>query len=111
MYLISIIFNQLTYYISIIYVYINLLLIYFKDNIFFINKINHFSNIIDSELWDDWSNWSTCSVTCGSGRQVRWRHCSAEHCIKGLKRAQIKACHLKNGDSKDILQWLGIKSK
>ncbi|CAL7945454.1 unnamed protein product [Xylocopa violacea] len=63
------------------------------------------------ELWDEWGNWSTCSVTCGNGRQVRWRHCSAEDCTKGLKKAQIKACHLKNCDSKTILHWLGIKTR
>lgn len=63
-----------------------------------------------NELWDNWSNWSTCSVTCGNGRQVRWRHCLAGDCIKGLKKAQIKTCRQKQCDSKSILRWLGIKS-
>ncbi|KAL6258575.1 hypothetical protein P5V15_010529 [Pogonomyrmex californicus] len=64
---------------------------------------------IDSEAWDTWSNWSSCSVTCGQGRQVRWRHCLSKDCIKGLKKAQLKSCHLKNCEG--FLRWLGIKSR
>ncbi|KAH0954128.1 hypothetical protein HN011_011803 [Eciton burchellii] len=53
-------------------------------------------NDIDLEAWDNWSNWSTCSVTCGQGKQVRWRHCISEDCVKGLKKAQLRNCRLKN---------------
>lgn len=63
-----------------------------------------------SDDWDDWGAWSPCSVTCGCGQQVRWRHCITDDCIKGLKRAQIKTCHLKPCD-KGFLSWLGIKLK
>ncbi|XP_076179002.1 uncharacterized protein LOC143152590, partial [Ptiloglossa arizonensis] len=62
------------------------------------------------EQWDEWADWTTCSVTCGSGRQVRWRHCLAENCMKGLKKAQIKPCRLQSCNSTNILRWLGIKS-
>ncbi|XP_076646254.1 TATA-box binding protein associated factor 11 isoform X2 [Halictus rubicundus] len=62
------------------------------------------------EKWDEWGNWNMCSVTCGNGRQVRWRHCSAKDCTKGLKKAQIKPCRLKKCD-KNILNWLGIKTR
>ncbi|KAK2583758.1 hypothetical protein KPH14_009670 [Odynerus spinipes] len=61
-----------------------------------------------SDDWDDWGAWSPCSVTCGCGQQVRWRHCITDDCTKGLKRAQIKTCHLKPCD-KGFLSWLGIK--
>ncbi|GAB1868177.1 hypothetical protein CAJAP_09256 [Camponotus japonicus] len=63
----------------------------------------------DSEAWDNWSNWSGCSVTCGQGRQVRWRHCLSEYCIKGLKKAQLKSCRLKDCGTKSFFGWLGIK--
>lgn len=26
-------------------------------------------------LWSNWTDWSKCSVTCGEGRKIRWRHC------------------------------------
>ncbi|KAK4877213.1 hypothetical protein RN001_009719 [Aquatica leii] len=30
----------------------------------------------DEEVkWGAWTNWSTCSVSCGKGRKIRWRHC------------------------------------
>ncbi|KAH1004108.1 hypothetical protein HUJ04_003909 [Dendroctonus ponderosae] len=29
--------------------------------------------------WQKWTDWSTCSVTCGKGRVIRWRHCQ-DHC-------------------------------
>ncbi|XP_015175386.1 PREDICTED: uncharacterized protein LOC107065850 [Polistes dominula] len=64
----------------------------------------------DWDDWDDWGAWGPCSVTCGCGQQVRWRHCITDDCIKGLKRAQIKTCHLKPCD-KGFLSWLGIKLK
>ncbi|XP_071643663.1 uncharacterized protein [Temnothorax longispinosus] len=65
---------------------------------------------IDSAAWDNWSIWSTCSVTCGQGRQVRWRHCLSADCIEGLKKAQLKRCRLKDCGTKGFLGWLGIKS-
>ncbi|EGI61765.1 PREDICTED: properdin-like isoform X1 [Acromyrmex echinatior] len=65
---------------------------------------------IDWAAWDNWSIWSACSVSCGQGRQVRWRHCLSADCTKGLKKAQLKSCHLKDCGTKGILGWLGLKS-
>ncbi|XP_071565338.1 uncharacterized protein, partial [Temnothorax nylanderi] len=58
---------------------------------------------IDSAAWDNWSIWSTCSVTCGQGRQVRWRHCLSADCIEGLKKAQLKRCRLKDCAFKEAI--------
>ncbi|XP_011873913.1 PREDICTED: uncharacterized protein LOC105565379 [Vollenhovia emeryi] len=65
---------------------------------------------IDSAAWDNWSIWSACSVTCGQGRQVRWRHCTSTDCIAGLKKAQLRSCRYKDCATKGFLGWLGIKS-
>ncbi|KAK9739454.1 Thrombospondin type 1 domain [Popillia japonica] len=27
------------------------------------------------QRWGKWTNWSPCSVSCGKGREIRWRHC------------------------------------
>lgn len=44
------------------------------------------------KIWDQWGNWSTCSVTCGIGKIVRWRHCISGSCSLGEKKAQLKTC-------------------
>ncbi|XP_074028005.1 uncharacterized protein [Leptinotarsa decemlineata] len=38
-------------------------------------KINTKTEIVDDQIFDDWTAWSACSVTCGKGRHIRWRHC------------------------------------
>ncbi|XP_020294383.1 uncharacterized protein LOC109859994 isoform X2 [Pseudomyrmex gracilis] len=72
------------------------------------NDESNYDEEIDLSAWDNWSNWSPCSVTCGQGRQVRWRHCLATHCVLGLKKAQLRSCRLKK--CQGLLGWLGIKS-
>ncbi|KAL6426753.1 hypothetical protein ACFW04_009234 [Cataglyphis niger] len=44
------------------------------------------------KIWDQWGNWSTCSVTCGIGKIMRWRHCISGSCSVGEKKAQLKTC-------------------
>ncbi|KAL3270346.1 hypothetical protein HHI36_009394 [Cryptolaemus montrouzieri] len=44
------------------------------------------------KVWDRWSKWSECSVSCGIGKQTRWRHCIGGECAPGEKEAQIKTC-------------------
>lgn len=46
------------------------------------------------KIWDQWGNWSRCSVTCGIGKLTRWRHCIGGSCLLGEKKAQLKTCTL-----------------
>lgn len=46
------------------------------------------------KMWDRWTKWSSCSVSCGAGKITRWRHCIAGGCAPGEKEAQIKTCRL-----------------
>ncbi|CAL7944063.1 unnamed protein product [Xylocopa violacea] len=43
--------------------------------------------------WGKWTDWSSCSVTCGKGRQIRWRYCLRD-CSTAETEMEEKACQL-----------------
>ncbi|KZC08404.1 hypothetical protein WN55_09308 [Dufourea novaeangliae] len=43
--------------------------------------------------WGTWTDWSSCSVTCGKGRQIRWRYCLHD-CSTAETEMEEKACQL-----------------
>lgn len=43
--------------------------------------------------WGDWTEWSACSVTCGKGREIRWRHCQG-NCDGIETEMEEKTCQL-----------------
>ncbi|XP_077271700.1 uncharacterized protein LOC143902568 [Temnothorax americanus] len=43
--------------------------------------------------WGRWMDWSSCSVTCGKGRQIRWRHCLHD-CNDAETEMEEKTCQL-----------------
>ncbi|XP_017775946.1 PREDICTED: uncharacterized protein LOC108562197 [Nicrophorus vespilloides] len=45
------------------------------------------------QRWGHWTDWSSCSVSCGKGRQIRWRHC-IEHCEESETEMAEKTCQL-----------------
>ncbi|XP_077275655.1 uncharacterized protein LOC143904687 [Temnothorax americanus] len=55
-------------------------------------QIKREKNSREPKIWDQWGNWSTCSVTCGIGKIMRWRHCIGGRCSLGEKKAQLKTC-------------------
>lgn len=48
---------------------------------------------ISRRKWGRWMDWSSCSVTCGKGRQIRWRHCLHD-CDDAETEMEEKACQL-----------------
>ncbi|XP_033331826.2 uncharacterized protein LOC117223579 isoform X1 [Megalopta genalis] len=47
----------------------------------------------NSRKWGRWTDWSSCSVTCGKGRQIRWRYCLRD-CTVAETEMEEKACQL-----------------
>lgn len=47
----------------------------------------------ETDVWDKWTKWSKCSVTCGKGRKIRWRHCLTQNC-EAETELQEKACQM-----------------
>ncbi|CAH1179490.1 unnamed protein product [Phaedon cochleariae] len=45
------------------------------------------------QQWDEWSPWSSCSVSCGKGRHIRWRHCR-QKCDGVETEMEQKLCQL-----------------
>ncbi|KAI4471933.1 thrombospondin type 1 domain [Holotrichia oblita] len=45
------------------------------------------------QRWGKWTNWSPCSVSCGKGREIRWRHC-LENCEIAETEMEEKTCQL-----------------
>ncbi|XP_031827874.2 uncharacterized protein LOC116424943 [Nomia melanderi] len=46
-----------------------------------------------SRKWGKWTDWSSCSVTCGKGRQIRWRYCLHD-CTTAETEMEEKSCQL-----------------
>lgn len=56
-------------------------------------KVSERDNVIKVQKWGPWTKWSTCSVTCGKGRKIRWRHCAAD-CKDAETEMEEKTCQL-----------------
>ena len=61
------------------------------------NHINLFTNISEG-IWQGWSTWS-CSVTCGTGTEMRMRNCSVGNNCQGTN-LQRRRCDRISCDSK-----------
>lgn len=46
-----------------------------------------------NQKWYKWTKWSSCSVTCGKGREIRWRNCK-ENCKDVEIEMEEKSCQL-----------------
>lgn len=50
-------------------------------------------NTLRRPRWGEWTPWSACSVSCGKGREIRWRHC-IEECDVAETEMEEKTCQL-----------------
>ena len=70
-----------------------------------IKQIKHC--LFTAGTWINWSGWSTCSVECGNGIQVRKRSCSEIQNIQGSSckgsTEEIKGCSMNKCSSKKII--------
>ncbi|XP_043517468.1 uncharacterized protein LOC122532624 [Frieseomelitta varia] len=51
------------------------------------------NEIKSGRKWGKWTDWSSCSTTCGKGRQIRWRYCLRD-CSTAETEMEEKACQL-----------------
>ena len=60
-----------------------------------------------TDKWGTWSNWASCSKTCGEGRRARSRECAGYNCTGPAVNKE--ACFLQDcpGTGNDIL-WLYV---
>ncbi|KAL1513588.1 hypothetical protein ABEB36_002982 [Hypothenemus hampei] len=69
------------------------------DDIYYIDEDENKNSLVRGKKhikqWDHWGKWSDCSVSCGVGKSVRWRHCVSSGCAEGEKEAQIRTCTMK----------------
>ena len=46
-------------------------------------------------VWEHWSPWSSCSVSCGSGTQIKTRQCRTSNCEGRTnleQKCNVQAC-------------------
>lgn len=49
----------------------------------------------EEKVWGPWETWSPCSVSCGKGQMIKFRHCISDSCGYDEKEARVKPCSMK----------------
>lgn len=73
---------------------------YYFDRI----ALSHTGDVSVDGGWGDWSQWSACSKTCGSGEKTRSRQCDSpapshggDYCLGGVSRtSQRNTCYIRD---------------